>query len=270
MNENRNAPHFDDETRPRGCERGAELVTYLYSEATPGEARLFRQHLGVCAVCREELAAFGGVREAVGEWSAEALGSLPSLNINEMLAPVAEIRQTQELHQAPQNSLTPQTPARKRSAVAALREFFSLSPLWLRAGALAATLIVCALAALTLARAEVRWNADGLAFRTGVTETVVVERVQAPTRNGYTEEQVNAIVAQRVAEAKAQSTEQQPEKVINVSEGGSKSSSQPNGSTNGSNSQRRKRTTRPNTRRDEPLLAEDNLPRLSDLLSGSY
>jgi hypothetical protein len=193
MNEKSNAKGLNNGANPRGCERAEELVTYLYGEATPGESKAFRQHLADCAVCRDELAAFGGVREAVGEWRAEALSTVPSLNIGEALSPAMSSRPA---------------PERKRSAVAALREFFSLSPLWLQAGALAAALVVCALAALTLARTEVRWDANGLAFRAGVKERVVKEQVQVPVKAGYTEEQVNAMVAERVnsemADARAQ------------------------------------------------------------------
>ena len=242
---------------PRGCERGEELVTYLYGEATKDEAALFQRHLDACAACREELTVLGGAREAIGVWRAEALGTVPSLNIEEALAPATAPRQA----------------ARRRSAREALREFFSLSPLWLRAGAFAATLAVCALAALTFVRAEVRWGADGFAFRTGVTERVVKERIEVPVQRGYTEEQVNAIVAQKVADAKAQliaeaqerTGEERPEQIVNVKVGGK--SPQPASSQNAT---RRKRVARPSPSGDDSLLAEDNLPRLSDLLSGSY
>ncbi|HEX8685394.1 MAG TPA: zf-HC2 domain-containing protein, partial [Pyrinomonadaceae bacterium] len=61
MTENRNAADFAG-AAPRGCERADEFVTYLYGEATPEEAKAFRPHLEACAVCRDELAALGGVR----------------------------------------------------------------------------------------------------------------------------------------------------------------------------------------------------------------
>jgi anti-sigma factor RsiW len=238
---------------PRGCGRGEELVAYLYGEATKEEAALFRRHLDACAVCREELAALGGVREGLAAWRAEALGTVPSLNIQEALAPAA-----QALPAAP----------RRRSARAALREFFSLSPMWLRAGAFATALAVCALVALTLARAELRWNADGFAFSMGGTERIVKERIEVPVRSGYTDEQVKALVAREVAVAKeqaaaeavAQLKKQAQERVINVVE------KKPAEAT----PLRRKRPTRAGTRGDEMLAADDNLPRLSDLLSGSY
>jgi Putative zinc-finger len=183
MNEKSNATVLNNGASARGCERADELVAYLYGEATPEEAKAFRTHLNACAVCREELAAFGAVREAVGVWRAEALSTVPLLDIADELSPAAS-----SLH-APKR-----TPERRRSAVAALREFFSLSPLWLRAGALASVLVVCALAALTFARTEVRWDSNGFAFRTGVKENIVRVPVQAPSKAGYTEEQLSAAV----------------------------------------------------------------------------
>jgi hypothetical protein len=159
------------------------LVAYLYGEAAPEEAKAFRRHLNACAVCREELAAFGAVREAVGVWRAEVLSTAPALDIGEELAPAPGSRRA---------------PGRKRSAAVALREFFALSPLWLQAGASAAVVVVCALAALTLARAEVRWDSNGLAFRTGVKGGAVTEPVQVPLKSGYTEEQFDAAVKEGV------------------------------------------------------------------------
>jgi anti-sigma factor RsiW len=185
MNEKKDATHASNGTAPRGCGRGEELVAYLYGEADTAESDRFRQHLTACAACREELAAFGGVRNAVREWRAEVFNATPALDIREALTNTTEARRE---------------PERKRSAVAALREFFSLSPLWLQFGTVAAALVVCALAALTFARTEVRWDSNGLAFRTGVPARVVKEQTPAPVQTGYTEEQVNAIANQRANE----------------------------------------------------------------------
>lgn len=235
---------FDART-PRGCERGEELVAYLYGEATKEEAGLFCRHLAACAVCREELAALGGVREGLAAWRAEALGTVPSLNIEEALAPAAPL-----VTNAP----------RERSARAALREFFSLSPLWLRAGAFAVLLAFCALLALTLSRA-------------GGQEKVVEKRIEVPVRSGYTEEQVNAVVARKVAEARAQfvaevkerEDDKRPEQVVNFNARDKAPQPAP-----APNAARRTRPPRRPSSGDDNLLADDNLPRLSDLLSGSY
>jgi len=253
MSKGRDGASFAGATPPsRGCEREEEFVTYLYGEATPEEAGAFRLHLEACGVCREELAALSGVREAVNAWRAEALGPLPSHNLAEAFAPARESRWPE---------------ARERSATAAFREFFQLSPLWLRAGAVAATLAVCALAALTFARAEIRWGADGFTLRTSVQERVVGEQMRPqPAPAGYTEEQVNAIVERRVAEATVRLKEQQPSKVIDVSGNGGER--RPKAAL--PDTRRGRRATRTEVRREERLLAADELPRLSDLLGDSY
>jgi len=265
MSENRNAANAGPgAATPRGCERAEEFVTYLYGEATPKESKAFRLHLEACAVCREELAALGGVRESFGVWRAEALGSVPSLDIGEAPAPPV---------------FAWATTGRQRSASAALREFFSLAPLWLRAGAFAATLVLCALSALTLARAEVSWAANGLAFRIGAPERHARVQANAPAESVYpqpgklyTAEEVRVIIAENVMEAtesllkRERQQQPTPETVVNASGVGDKPRTQPAPA----GVQRRKRAVRAGTRRDEPLLAEDNLPRLSDLLDGSY
>jgi len=186
MNEKTNAQGACGGADARGCVRAEELIAYLYGESSTEETADFRRHLAGCAVCGEELAAFGGVRAGLGEWREEVLRTMPALNVAERLAPA--------------DSFAGPARARKRSASAALREFFSLSPLWLKVGTAAAALAFCALAALTLARAEVRWGPEGLAFDTGFRERVVERQAQTqtPAQEGFTREQVDALIRQSV------------------------------------------------------------------------
>lgn len=179
----------------RGCGREKELIAYLYGESATEESADFRRHLADCAACAEELAAFGGVREVVGEWREEVMRSIPALNVAERVAPVnastkAETRAPQVTHAVKAE--------RTRSASAALREFFSLAPTWLRLATATAAVVLCALAALTLARAEVRWDSGGFAFNTGVTERVVEKQIQSPAPEGFTQEQVDALIRRSV------------------------------------------------------------------------
>ncbi len=265
MNEKTKAGELNDSAmHARGCDRAEELVAYLYGEAVPAEAQAFRRHADGCAVCREELAAFGAVREAVGVWRAEALSVPPALELHEAFAPPPHARAS-----AP----------RERSALAALREFFSLSPLWLKAGACAATLAVCALAALTLARAEVRWDADGLAFRTGVraespSANPSATRVEAPATEGYTPEQLEEIVKQRLELARAEweSKQGQPtfEEVKEVEDVRPKSPPQLQADSNSTPPRRKRVVPRASRRAPQDFEDEETLPRLSDLLSDAY
>ena len=122
------------------CGRAVQLVGYLYGEATADERAVFEQHLPACAACRDELAAFRSVRTAVGEWRAEVMRSAPALSLSE----VTGRAEGSQVVPTPSRAAT-WTP--KRSARAALGEFFALAPAWLRASTVAAALLLCVLAA---------------------------------------------------------------------------------------------------------------------------
>jgi hypothetical protein len=119
------------------CARAADLVAYLYKEATPTEARDFENHMQRCASCSAEMAAFGDVRGAIGEWRQQALGAFSSTAF-EANAPAA-------LASARKDS------GQRRSALTALREFFTLSPVWMRAATAAVALVFCTLAVIAVA-----------------------------------------------------------------------------------------------------------------------
>jgi anti-sigma factor RsiW len=102
------------------CERSSDLMAFIYKEMDASESREFETHLRVCGNCREEAASFGVVRESIVAWRDEVLtGFVPSTA----------------------------TPAR-RSAAAAFRQFFDLSPLWLKGAAAFAMLTFFVLAGL--------------------------------------------------------------------------------------------------------------------------
>ena len=157
-----------DSTSTNLCARAEDMVTYLYGEATPDEAKDFEKHLKLCSSCRSELATFNDVRQAMGEWRQQALGSLTS--------PAVEA-------ETPRQFAPVAAPARRRSALAALREFFTLSPSWMRAATAVAVLVFCALAAIAVA------------YFVQKPETVVV---QQPGKSGYSEKEVEEKIAQAI------------------------------------------------------------------------
>ena len=108
------------------CERASDLIAFLYQETDEPETRDFELHLNDCRTCRDEVASFGAARESIREWRDEALAGFVS-------TPVA-------------------TPAKSKSALAALRQFFDLSPLWLKGATGLAAVAFCVLAALVLVR----------------------------------------------------------------------------------------------------------------------
>ncbi len=115
------------------CGRQDDLVAFLYGELSEVETRTFKQHVDVCASCNAELAAFSEVRESVVNWRNESLGGF--------LSPAPVTFETEE-----------RTDRRSVGALAAFREFFSLSPLWLKGAVAFASLLFCLFAGLAIAR----------------------------------------------------------------------------------------------------------------------
>ena len=111
------------------CGRENDLISFLYGEPGDTEAPGFEEHLQHCTVCKSEIASFGQLRESIGAWKQEALNGFPSTDRWSHF----EV-------------------SRKRSALAALREFFDLSPLWLKAGVAFAAVLFFIFAALALGR----------------------------------------------------------------------------------------------------------------------
>lgn len=123
--------------KTNGCARSEELVAYLYGETARAETKEFENHLARCASCRTEVSAFGDVREAIGQWRQQSLGAFaaPAVEANDVTA-----------YASPRETIRP-----RRSAFAALREFFTLSPVWMRAATVAVALVFCALVVIAIA-----------------------------------------------------------------------------------------------------------------------
>lgn len=160
MNERQNSP---------GCERVPDLIAFLYGEADEREARDFQLHLQQCSSCHKEVASFGVVRESITAYRDEALAGFVS-------TPVAAQPKT-------------------KSALAALRQFFDLSPLWLKGATALAAIAFCVLAGLALFR-----DNNDQVTSTNVNPNAV-----------YTAEDVNRIVK----EALANQPKQQPSQAEN-------------------------------------------------------
>jgi hypothetical protein len=138
------------------CERASDLIAFLYNEGDERERRDFQFHLNECSTCREEVASFGLVRESIIEWRDEALAGFVS-------QPVA-------------------TKTTSKSALAALRQFFDLSPLWLKGATAFAVVAFCVLAAF----AFVKLQDDPVP--------------PSPTAVVYTQDDVNRIVKEALAQ----------------------------------------------------------------------
>ena len=140
------------------CERASDLIAFIYDEADEREAQEFRLHLRECSSCRDEAAAFGVVRESVHTWRDEALAGFVS-------TPVA-------------------TKTNRKSALAAVRQFFDLSPLWLKGATAFALLAFCVLVGIVIFRSR---------------EPQIIEITKQNPNAIYTEQDVNRMVKEAVA-----------------------------------------------------------------------
>jgi hypothetical protein len=112
------------------CERASDLIAFIYNEVDERETQDFRLHLRDCSSCREEAASFGMVRESITTWRDEVLAGF-------VATPVA-------------------TTTNRKSALAALRQFFDLSPLWLKGATAFALVMFCLLVGIVVFRSRER------------------------------------------------------------------------------------------------------------------
>ena len=110
------------------CHRAEDLVTYLYGEAAEADALDFSKHLQQCDACRSEFGVFNQVHDSILTWRNEALGAAFDPRA---VAIDSAVESSQFVRHE-----------RKLSALAALREFFTVSPLWLRGATAFATLLL--------------------------------------------------------------------------------------------------------------------------------
>ncbi|HEY0004034.1 MAG TPA: zf-HC2 domain-containing protein [Pyrinomonadaceae bacterium] len=263
----------DTVTGGEACARAEDLIAYLYGEANGGDALEFETHTRHCAACRAELAEFGQVRQSIGDWRAEMLGSLASVQAETGIAHGLERVDLTSAHQ--------------RSALAAIREFFRLSPGWMRAATAFASIIICALLVFAVARF----------FERSQPSANLVQNNPQTSEKVYTQKELEAIVAQQLEEErnriKSISAGQQesrgvtPALVQNNQARGPLVISQsvrraPSAGANviAANSSRQRTGSGRLTRKERQEIAEfilaqgtlsneDNVPRLSDLLDDS-
>jgi hypothetical protein len=137
------------------------LIAFLYNEADEQERSDFQLHLNECSTCRAEVASLGIVRESIVEWRDEALAGFVS-------QPVA-------------------TKTTGKSASAALRQFFDLSPFWMKSVTAFAVVVFFVLAAFALL-------------------TLQDNNVPVPAvfKVGYTQEEIDRIVKEAIEQQKGE------------------------------------------------------------------
>ena len=127
---------------PFTCDDTETLVAYIYDEAGPAMRDAVARHLVECARCRNEVAALGGVRHALAQWTPPA----PPLRFTVVQEPVPPMQES-----ASGNVIRP--------AVAS----WQTVPVWAQVAA--ATLAVAVGAAI--ANVQVRHDTGGWTVSTG-------------------------------------------------------------------------------------------------------
>lgn len=117
------------------CERAEDLVAFLYGEASEIEAKSFEQHLLSCAACRSDSVAFSQIRGSLVAWRKDSLGSVSSRAFTTQ-SMSADVKRVEE---------------RRPSARAALRGFFTLSPIWMKGATAFAAVLFFVFAGLAIA-----------------------------------------------------------------------------------------------------------------------
>jgi anti-sigma factor RsiW len=171
MNERQTSP---------GCVRASDLIAFLYGEADEREARDFQAHLQQCSSCREEVASLSVVRESITAWRDEALAGFVS-------SPVA-------------------TQPQKKSALAALRQFFDLSPLWLKVATAFAAIAFCVLVGLVVFRSNHAKVDSGVLYTAQDVDRLVKEALaQQPSEKPPAETKPEVIVEAKPPKPKVKS-----------------------------------------------------------------
>jgi anti-sigma factor RsiW len=119
------------------CHRADDMISFMYGEVENTEASDFPRHLETCALCRSELALLSSARDSMSQWRSAVLGAT---------------WQAEAAAETNSPHLPERKPVRRLSALAALREFFAVSPLWLRGATAMAAIMFCLLVGLLGAR----------------------------------------------------------------------------------------------------------------------
>jgi hypothetical protein len=154
------------------CGRENDLVAFLYGELDDVEQESFKSHMHACQACQAQTSEFRSIRESVAAWRDESLGR----------AQVTTAAQLEPLNQ------------RKTSGLAALRAFFDLSPLWMKGAVGLAAILFCIFTVLAVAR---------LRPTPGPVATINTNS------QGYSQQELNALVEQRVRKELARRTAEQ-------------------------------------------------------------
>ncbi len=119
---------LNDNHQNLSCNFTEEIISYLYNEMNLSEKLNFEAHLPECAICAREIADFTFVRSEIFNWK--------SNEFDQCSTPIIEIPY--------QDSVQPVRPVQiSLPWYNRVRDYFSLSPIWLTASTALALLAIC-------------------------------------------------------------------------------------------------------------------------------
>jgi len=164
----------------RGCDKQEELVTYLYGEATPEASRQFETHIRECLTCARELREFSSLRETMQTWE---MDTLPHIVIEP-----------------------------KRTFTMVFRELFTVTPIWAKALAgVAALLVFAALLNVEVSVGSVKIGAHLFGGRTAAAPV-------NSTDASISREEIDKIIQQRVSESEQRNKQEMFMKLASLKE----------------------------------------------------
>jgi hypothetical protein len=172
-----------DTQKTPDCNMHEALISYLYDEATPEQARSIETHLAKCAACRSELESFERVRNLLQQWRLEDM-------------PIVRIAAQQTAQQR---------------VLALVKELFTVAPLWAKAFAAAAAMLLV----LAVMGTEISIGRNGFSLRANLlrrsapASTIATERALGP-------DEVKALVGQMILESERQHRSEVKAQLINL------------------------------------------------------
>ena len=175
------------------CDMHEALVSYLYDEASAEESRQVESHLKQCNACKQELAAFQGLRGVLQQWE---LDEMPVVRVNPPIA--------------------------RKSVLGTLKELLTVTPVWAKAlGTAAAVMVILAATGteVTVGRAGLTVRMSFLGLGRQQVASVAPPAARPPAnvvQAALTEDQVKQIVNQAIVQREQQQRNELHEDLVRM------------------------------------------------------
>ncbi|HZI87240.1 MAG TPA: zf-HC2 domain-containing protein [Pyrinomonadaceae bacterium] len=154
------------------CERGTDLIAFLYGELDDEGAKDLDRHLLNCRECTAELNAFKEIRSSVAAWRQATVGATAPVS----LAASTVVARASGPHQP--------------SAIAAVRKFWELSPVWMRGSLAFAAVLLCIVSVIAVSHLFEKDTPVNLATEKRYSEKEVQVKIEEALKAGMPAQEV--------------------------------------------------------------------------------